>query len=957
MVLAGTVQEREDRRVRAGILLLSSLLQLMPLGVVHAQKTALTPIVLTTEMRVDPLGIGTAAPVFGWNLEAAPAGAHNLRQSAYRILVASSPERLARHAGDIWDSGRVPSAAFWQLQYDGPRLHSHTTYYWQAQAWNGNSSPGPWSKPARFTTGLLAPSDWTAKWIAAEPDRAPSRLALEHGGVQLSAPPPPLPVFRRDFKLRGPVAGALLFVSGLGQYEVHLNGANVTDTVLNPGWTNYRKTVPYDTYDVRRLLRPGANAFGVLLGNGMYNVEGVKGRYTKFIGSYGQPKLLLQMEVRYTDGSTDRFVSDNSWLTHPGPVTYSSTYGGEDFNANALPANWDRAGFEPRGWQPSLVVDGPGGTLASSQSAPMAIAEVCKPVRVTHPRPGIAVYDLGRNMSGWPAITVRGPAGSTVRLLPGELLANDGTVTQHSADASARNLVLFNYTLRGGKAAEHWRPRFSYYGFRYVEVSVQPAAPGGKTPRMLSLTGEFVHARVPVAGRFASSDPLFNRIHALIDRAVLSNLASVVTDCPTREKLGWLEQTYLNSSTILLNYDAGGIYEKMSRDMADSQLSDGLVPGIAPEYVAFVDGQGNSTAFRDSPEWGSAAILSPWALYQLTGDQRPLRESYPVMQRYAAYLGSRAKGNLLDYGLGDWYDIGPNPPGYSQLTSKFVTATGTYYEDLEVLGKIASLLGRTQDATAYARLAAEVRDAFNAKLFNPETNQYDKGSQTANALPLALGMTPAGHEQAVLENLVADIHAHGNHVTAGDIGFHYVVRALTDYGRSDVLAAMLSRTDSPSYGFQLTRGATTLTEAWDTNPDSSQNHFMLGHGEEWFYRGLAGLSIDNSRAPDDAITLAPSLLRGITSASASYHSPMGWIGIDWHRSGQGASIAVTVPPGAQAQLRLPAAASWLESGKSAVRAPGVLDCKEGADGLRLRLGSGSYRFSAAALQNLSTEAP
>jgi hypothetical protein len=943
--------------MRTWILLAVSLLQSLQFGFAYAQKTALTPVNLTTEMRGDPIGIGTAAPVFGWNLEGAQPAARNLRQTGYRILVASSAAQLARQKGDIWDSGRVASDTFWQIQFAGEPLQSHTVYYWQAQVWNGTELPGPWSKPAHFTTGLLNASDWTARWIAAEPDRGLSKQALETNETLLLTLPPPLPVFRHDFKARGPAVSALLFVSGLGQYEVRLNGANVTDTLMNPGWTDYRKTVPYDTYDVLRLLRPGANAFGVLLGNGMYNVEGVKGRYTKFIGSYGQPKLILQLDLRYADGSSERVVSDRSWLTHAGPIAYSSTYGGEDFVAGALPPGWDRPGFQPKGWESSVEVAGPGGVMASDPASPFTVDREYKPVHISQSKPGVIVYDLGENMSGWPAIAVQGPAGSKVVLRPGELLGKDGSVSQHSANASPENAVLFQYTLRGSAAPESWHPRFSYYGFRYVEASLLPAKPGGSLPRVLSLTGQFVHANAPVVGRFFSSDLLYNRIHTLIDRAVLSNLASVVTDCPTREKLGWLEQTYLNSGTLMLNYDVTRIYEKMSTDMADSQLANGMVPEIAPEYVAFVDSKGNNTAFRDSPEWGSAAILSPWALYQLTGDERPLRDHYSSMQRYAAYLGGKASGGLLNHGLGDWYDIGPGSPGESQLTSKYVTATGTYYADLRVLAQIATLLGHTDEAAAYTNEAREVRDAFNAKLFHSETNQYDRGSQTANALPLALGMVPAGHEQAVLKSLVDDIHAHADHVTAGDIGFHYVVRALTDYGRSDVLAAMLSRTESPSYGYQLARGATTLTEAWDTNPDSSQNHFMLGHGEEWFYRGLAGLSLDMARPPEDAITLAPSLLPGITSAAASYRAPMGLIRVSWSRAGKGASVEVAVPPGTRALLLLPASDNWLESGKSAASATGVLDFQEAASGLQLHLGSGKYRFSTAALHGASAAKP
>lgn len=942
--------------MRTWILLAASLLQSLQFGFASERESLLTPVNLTTEMRHEPIGIGTATPVFGWNLEAARPSARNLRQTGYRILVASSPALLARQEGDIWDSGRVASSTFWQIPFAGQLLKSHTVYYWQSQVWNGSELPGQASKPAHFTTGLLNASDWTARWIAAEPDRGPSNQALETNETLLPALPPPLPVFRRDFKPRGPAVSALLFVSGLGQYEVRLNGANVTGTLMNPGWTDYRKTVPYDTYDVLRMLRPGANAFAVLLGNGMYNVEGVKGRYTKFIGSYGQPKLILQLELRYADGSSERVISDSSWQTHAGPIAYSSTYGGEDFAAGALPLGWDQPGFKPEGWASSLEVAGPGGAMAADPASPFTVDREYKPVHISQSKPGVIVYDLGENMSGWPAIAVQGPPGSKVVLRPGELLAKDGSVSQHSANASPERAVLFQYTLRGSAAPEKWHPRFSYYGFRYVEASLLPAKPGGRLPKLLSVTGQFVHASAPVAGRFSSSDLLYNRIHTLIDRAVLSNLASVVTDCPTREKLGWLEQTYLNSGTLMLNYDVSRLYEKMSSDMADSQLANGLVPEIAPEYVAFVDIKGNNTVFRDSPEWGSAAILSPWALYQLTGDERPLRDHYPSMRRYAAYLGGKAKGGLLNHGLGDWFDIGPGNPGESQLTSKFVTATGTYYADLKVLAQIATLLGRADESAAYAREASEVRDAFNAKLFNAETNQYDRGSQTANALPLALGMVPAGHEQAVLKSLVDDIHAHGDHVTAGDIGFHYVVRALTDYGRSDLMAAMLARTDSPSYGYQLARGATTLTEAWDTNPDSSQNHFMLGHGEEWFYRGLAGLSLDMARPPDDAITLAPSLLPGVTSASATYRAPMGQVSVSWSRTGSGGSIDVTVPPGARALLQLPQGEGWEEGGKSAAAAAGVLDHLE-VDGLRLHLGSGKFRFTTTALHGAPPAKP
>ena len=495
------------------------------------------------------------------------------------------------------------------------------------------------------------------------------------------------------------------------------------------------------------------------------------------------------------------------------------------------------------------------------------------------------MYDLGQNLAGWPRITVRGHAGRTVRLIAGELLNPDGTVSQHSANADPASANLFSYTL-SGKEEEAWHPRFSYWGFRYVQVEGATRNPSSNgKPVLVSLEGRFLHADAAADGSFVTSKQLFNQIHRLIDTAIISNMVSVLTDCPHREKLGWLEQTHLAGTSIMFNYDVLHLYQKIADDIGDAQLANGLVPAIAPEYVAFVDRNGVSTNFRDSPEWGSAAIISPWIAYQFYGDMRLLSDHYDEMRRYAEYLTGKSQDHMLTHGLGDWYDIGPNPPGESQLTGKGLTATAVYYQDLKILEQISNLLGKNVEARNYAQQANEVKSAFNRHLFHAETNQYDRGSQTALAMPLALGLIPEGHVQAVLENLVADIRKNNNHVTAGDIGFHYVVRALSDGGRSDVLNDMLSRTDSPSYGYQLSRGATTLTEAWDTNPDSSQNHFMLGHGEEWFYRGLAGIEFDLSRDKSEQIVIRPAPVGDIQSASATYNSVLGSISSSWHVAG------------------------------------------------------------------------
>ena len=733
------------------------------------------------------------------------------------------------------------------------------------------------SRPSEKTL----PLQWNAQWIAAESN-----------STQLSQP---MPIFRHDFMVAKKIAEATLHVSGLGQFEAHINGLPVTDSVLTPAWSDYRKRIFYDTYNVTALLKTGENAIGVMLGNGMYNVEETKGRYTKFHGSFGQPRLILQLHLRFSDGSEQTVISDGTWKSSPGPITFGSTYGGEDYDARREQTGWDMPGFRDAGWSPVDVVKGPGGVLVPEIVPPIKLFDRYEPVKVTHPKPGTSVYDLGRNFAGWPELEVTGQRGTSVRLIAGELLDESGLVTQRSANAFPNSQNSFTYVLKG-RGLERWHPRFSYYGFRYVQVEEA----GVELPSIVHLDGRFLHDAVEIDGSFTSSDELLNRIHALINRAMLSNMVSVLTDCPHREKLGWLEQTHLAGASLMYNYDLSALYAKMADDMQDAQLANGLVPDIAPEFTAFDGG------FRDSPEWGAAVILSAWTAYQFYGDVDLLRTHYDSMARYLAYLKGRAHDHLLTYGLGDWYDIGPGPPGVSQLTGPGLTATAIYYQSLTTMSHIATLLGHAADASHNANEARVVKEAFNARFFHPDTNQYDSGSQTANAMPLVVGVVPEDHRDAVLAQLVADIRHHNNHVTAGDIGFHYVVRALTDGARSDVLYDMLSRTDKPSYGDQLAHGATTLTEAWDANPDSSQNHFMLGHAEEWFYRGLAGIDFDLTRDKDSQILIHPAAVGDLQNVTATFQSRLGRIMSAWARNGDALSMDISIPSGARATILFPA---------------------------------------------------
>ena len=932
------------RLTRRGVIAAAAATSLAPRLALAVGQGRAAPTRLRVEWRSRPLGIDTLRPRFQWGVAASP-DARGVRQSAWRIVVAVSEAAAAAGRGELWDSGKVSGNRLTIRPPSDLRLASQTPYWWALMLWDSEGKPSGWSKPERFVTGVLG--DWQGKWIAAEKGW-PVQVAQSRNSPPVPGPSE-MPLFRRDFSMAKPVRSATLSICGLGQHAVSINGREAHASMLDPGWTDYRKTVLYSTYDVTALLTAGDNAIGVMLGNGMYHVDGVKNRYKKFVGTFGQPRLIAQLAIVYADGSTELVASDGQWTTRPGPITFSSIYGGEDYDAQRAIAGWDRGGAAREGWAPVLLVDGPPGKLKAQGIPPITVGETYPTARITEPKPGVFVYDFGKNCASRPALSVRGPAGAAVTLSPSEVLGADGMIAPRSIGVRPGLPVHYTYTL-AGSGDEVWRPRFSYCGSRYLQVTgavpVDRAKAGDVA--IVSLASEFIHTDLPQAGTFDASQPLLVQTHDLIRQAVLSNTVSVFTDCPHREKLGWLEQDQLNAETILYVEDAAVMYEKTIADIVDAQLPDGQIPEIAPEYVVF---DGVDEVYRDSPEWGGAVVIAAWKAYRFHGDPRVLEIGYPAMRRYAAHIESkRTAAGLVDYGLGDWLDLAPPEPGKRpQLTSMGVTATATYYQMLICLVDIARRLGRPMaEVTDYARRAASVKAAFNTAFFHAAKHSYDTGSQTANAMPLALGMVPAGSEAGVLDALVADIKLRGDHVSAGDIGFHYVVRALGEHGRSDVLHAMLSRTDPPSYGAQIMAGATALTENWDPSRGGSQNHFMLGHALAWLYSGLGGIRLDFWREDAPPITIAPQLVPGLDRVAVGYDSVLGPIRSAWSRSRGATRFEIEVPAGATATLKLPVGRARLrEGGAPVVRSAGITAAVERGGQTVLTVGSGRFSFEAA----------
>lgn len=767
------------------------------------------------------------------------------------------------------------------------KLQEGKKYEWQVRVKDENGKFSAWSKKSWFVTGI-ADGGWAgAKWIGFE--QLPDSLRLvpgvhgsgDHLGY-LAVNRPVIPKFRKTITVNKKVSEAWLFISGLGQYTLDLDGKDLTAGFMRPGWTDYAKTCFYNGYDLTRELQNGKHELSVTVGNGFFNVN--RERYRKLVSTWGNPMMRSVLVLRYSDGTVENIQSGSGWEMAPSATTFTSIYGGEDFDARLT---------KPQ-WKPAMEVRGPGGTMRWEADYPMQIMETFKPVKITGLPDSSWVYDFGQNASGIPEITVRAASGGRIKLTPGELIDDAGQVTQQASGGPH----YYQYTA-AGNAKETWSPSFSYYGFRYLSLS--GGVPEGKpNPGNLPVVEnvQFHHTRnsSPVVGSFKCSSELFNKIFTLINWSVKSNLASVTTDCPHREKLGWLEVTHLMGNSIRYNYDIHNMYSKVVDDMIESQLENGLVPDIAPEFVPFGGG------FRDSPEWGSSAVIVPWYIYNWYADRKPMERAYPMMKRYVDYLGSKANKSIVSHGLGDWYDLGPNSPGESQLTPMALTATAIYYYDLTLLSKMAGLLGFNNDVKSLDDSARTVRNAFNAKFYDPASHVIATGSQTAYSMPLVVGLVPDEDRGEVFKNLISAVERDGYALTAGDVGYHYLVQALQDAGASNVIYKMNSREDVPGYGFQLKHGATSLTESWPALRYVSNNHMMLGHLMEWLYTGIGGIRQAEGSIGFEKIIIDPQPVGDLTWAEVTHNCLYGEIYCRWDKSQNGYSMEVRIPVGTTADV-------------------------------------------------------
>ena len=920
--------------------------QLMAQSLGHDTAISVTNLSVQGHPGSAAIYIDQAKPTLHWQVKAPLL--KDVHISSYQLKVATTRSQLnervkSQHkkADLVWDPGKRPldlNSGFSQ-QYAGPSLQSDKTYYWSVRVFDDKGRISSWSKVDSFQTALLDKNDWKqAQWIGRKQMAIEDRVLPGDEPKQQTGPDgksvqlplgenyDTLPLFRKAFRLKGAKADiqkATLYIAGLGHFEASLNGQKIGDQLLAPGWTNYQKEALYVGLDVKNLLAEGDNALGVLLGGGFYFIPAAKGWYKKLLVQYGYPKLICRLSIQYRSGQSQDIVSDGSWQTAKSGILLNSIYGGQLEDARLSKTGWDQPGYQEDGdWRSVVLV---------TDTAPRLQAQLIDPIKVMQrftvsriykvdkggkdsgPQVPVYTYDMGQNASAIPVIRIKGKKGDTVLLRPAEIINKDYSVNQK---ATGKYQLIY---ILGHDGVSIWRPRFNYTGFRYVEVEgalPKDSANPECRPVLLDMQSWHIRNSAPAAGSFTSSNELFNKTSELINWAIKSNMMSVLTDCPTREKLGWLEQVHLMGSSLRYNWQVAPLMKKALADMRASQTASGLVPEIAPEYTVFTWG---GDIFRDSPEWGSSAVILPWYLYEWYGDQSELQKNYDMMQRYVQYIDGQAKAHIVYKGLGDWYDLGPKPPGVSQLTPSGLTATAIYYYDLKIMEKAARLLDKQGDAAKYAAAAAVVQKAFNEKFLKVDKaageTYYGTGSQTADAMAIYMGLVPPSLADKVLTHLVKGIQENGYKLTAGDIGYRYVLRVLEEGGYSDIIFKMNNRSEVPGYGYQLAHGATALTEAWDARASSSQNHFMLGHLMEWFYSGLLGIRLNLAQDSSSLqqwpapLVIQPAVVGDLSSAEGSYESVFGSIKSAWQKKltkqGVSLSLSVEVPVGLSAVVKLP----------------------------------------------------
>ncbi|WP_090556528.1 alpha-L-rhamnosidase [Pedobacter hartonius] len=838
-------------------------------------QTSAYPFKLETEYLVNPIGLDQPSPRFTWQMADQRQGA---RQTAYRIVMDTDSLGLSKPHGQLWNTGWVKSDRN-LVQFSGPALKPFTRYYWRVDLADQKGKQSKSVQAASFETGMMNMENWKGSWIS------------DSENIRMK----PAPYFRKVVETHKKIRSARAYIAAAGLYELSVNGAKIGNHRMDPMYTRFDRRTLYVTYDVTTSLVNGKNAIGVLLGNGWYNHQSTAVWDFDRAPWRNRPAFCLDLRITYEDGTVETITSGKDWKTALSPIVFNSIYTAEHYDARLEKTGWNTAAFDDSAWKNVINRSAPSDHIVAQALHPIRNVEEIAAKSLKKFNDTTYVFDLGRNISGVSEITVKGAAGTVLRLKHAERLYPNGRADLSNIDVHYRptdNQDPFQTDILtlSGKGEETFMPHFNYKGFQYVEVTSSVPVELNKT----SLVGYFMHSDVPVTGNVNSSEPLINKIWSATNNSYLSNFFGYPTDCPQREKNGWTGDAQIAIETGLYNFDGITVYEKWLADHRDEQQPNGVLPSIIP-----TDGWGYE--WGNGPDWTSTIAIIPWNIYLFYGDQRLLADCYLNIKKYVDHIDEGYPTGLTSWGLGDWVPVKSKSP--VELTS-----TCYYYADALILAKTAKILGKKADFEKYTALARKIKDAFNAKYLHKETGIYGDGVQTELSVPLYWGIVPDEYKARVAQSLAKRVEADGFHLDVGLLGTKAILNALSENGYADIAYKVAAQKTYPSWGWWMENGATTLYENWpiDAKSDISMNHIMFGEIGAWLYKGIAGIKPDPASPGFKNVILEPHFVKGLDHFEARHMGPYGNILSSWTRKSNSVSYQVEIPANATASVILPA---------------------------------------------------
>lgn len=876
---------------------------------------------LLVENLSDPIGLDVAVPRFSWQLAADKRG---VSQTAYEIQVSTNVSPLKKSTNFTWSSGKVMSDSSVHVAYKGTALQAGKKYYWQVRVWDNDGKPSEWSNLGWWQMALLNAGDWKAKWITA-------------GGDEQARPSP---LLRKQFTAKKQVISATAYITAHGLYEAQINGQRIGDAYLTPGWTAYKKRLQYQTYDVTKMIKSGANAIGVMLGSGWYR------GYIGFSGQnnfYGKTlALLMQVDITYADGTKESIITDDSWKSSTGSILNSELYDGETIDARLEKAGWATAAFSDAGWAGVKLIAADNSTLVATYNEPVRKHEVFKALHVFKTPAGEQVIDFGQNLVGWVVIKVKGNAGDKISLWHAEVLDKNGNFyTTNLRSAKAED----EFILKGG-SEETFEPHFTFHGFRYIKIEGYPAE-----INLDNFSAVTLYSDMQPTGTFTSSNAMVNQLQHNIQWGQKGNFLDVPTDCPQRdERLGWTGDAQVFSRTATFNMNVNNFFAKWLKDVEADQQPSGSVPFVIPNVLG--DGAGGSTG------WADVSTIVPWNMYLAYGDKNILAAQYNSMKAWVGYMQKNSKNDLWNTGFhfGDWLFYRPDDDndGRAAVTNKYLIAQCFYANSIQLVINAAKVLGNTDDVNTYTQLLQHVKDAFMKEYVTPNGGLVS-GTQTAYVLALNFDMLPENLRQQAGDRLAENVKSYGNHLTTGFLGTPYLCHVLTRYGYDDVAYKLLLQETYPSWLYPVKMGATTIWERWDgIKPDStfetpsmnSFNHYSYGAIGDWMYRSVVGIDTYEDGVGYKHIKIKPHIGDGLTSAGASLQTYYGTLSNAWKKENGAITMDVEIPANTTATIYIPAksADGVTESGTAISSVKDIQLTGNEKGYVLLNVGSGKYHF-------------